>query len=724
MESFFKFTGREEELFELQDIFIKEIIEQKNQKKCLSYLISGHHGVGKTRLIREFLNSLQVDQRIAIHIPRFRKEKHVIEYTCTKDIVKPYQPFIEIQREIELQYKTRRILKNLFMLSISWLPINLHDMIEDLEKLREDLSGGISDDRTAELEVKTHGKFLKMLGRLSSKTPLILYIQNIQWIDSHSLKLLQSLMEDIKGKKLWGMIILEENEDKTSNTDISSIFRRLRDSKKLKSLVLKPLNKGYEIKVMEEAFKPGLFTSAEFDHIYTLSEGNPGLLSRIVEEWINKRWIYFSNNEWKKIEGFENKIKPPIKKLVDLIIVFLQDGEISPREKKLINSNAQEWEISKDVVSNMIDLVLKCRELGYQIDKRVHNGSIAQDAFLALDKNGEKLIIEYIPNGKKLEKEIVPKEIKHPRLLVARDIIKSKEGILIVTNYFEGKTLREMREKADETHIQYVLQIAEQIAEGIAELHRNGLIHGYICPESVIKTSEGEIQITAIDASQLNIAELIDGERYLNYLSYCSPEMIDKKEIDVRSDIFSFGILFFEMLTGELPFKGKNKGEIKQAIRFAILPPFKNIKPFIPLSLQAILSKCLQRTPEDRYQTTKEILKDIHELVPKEWDKNDVDEDKRINKEEIKKEIKRKRKRQWQKVIISIIMSVFTIVAGYYIIKKIKPPILPVKNTVVINNINVTNQSNRPTRLSSEMIRYLIIDDVLQSSNKNIISEE
>ncbi len=723
MESPFPLIGRNDELFQLQDSFLHEIIEEKGQKQSLSYLISGRQGIGKTRLVHEFLNSIQSDQRIALHIPRFQKAKHIIEYNCTKGTSRPYQPFIEIQKEIEVQHKTRRILKNLFMLSISWLPINLHDMIEDFEKLHDDISSGVSEDRKTELEIKTHGKFIKMLIRLSRKTPLFLYIQNIQWIDPSSLKLLQALIEGIQGQTIWGMIILELNDDKTYHSDISIELKRLIDSNKLRRLVLKPLEKGYETTIMGSAFRSGLFTSNEYDHMYTLSEGYPGLLKRYIDGWIDRGWLYIKHGQWEKVDGFESKIKPPIKKLMDLIIVFLQDGEISPREKELINSNAQEWDISEKVVTNMIDLILKCRELGYQVDKRVHTGSITQDAFLAYNSKGEKLVIEYIPDGKSLEKDVVPREINHPRLLPARDIIKSRDGILLVNNYYEGKTLREVREKADESHIQWTLQTAQQVAEGMAELHRNGFIHGYIRPETIIRNTEGEIQLTAIDAEALNVSDLMKSGDYLGYLSYCSPEKIDNKKIDFRSDIFSFGILFYEMLTGEKPFKGKTKGELNQAIRQAVLPPLDEIKPAIPKDIQRILERCLQRNPENRYQNTEELIQDLYEIVPRSMDDSKDQQPEVAAVSDEKKVIKIRKKRLQHSFLLTALILIIAVVV-YIILKHISipSPTPIVDDTVVIEEIKVINKSDNPPKLNSEIIEYLLIDDVLQSSDKNILT--
>jgi len=271
------------------------------------------------------------------------------------------------------------------------------------------------------------------------------------------------------------------------------------------------------------------------------------------------KFLYQDNGIWKKIHGFEERTKPPYQKLLDLIITFLQDKEISAREQNLINNFAQEWTISKETVSSMIDMILKCCELGYEIEGRVHTGSIGRDAFLAYDQERNRSIIEYAPNVPEMDRDISPREVKHLKLLPAKKIIRSGDSLLIVNDYFSGKTLRELRDEAHETDVSNVLRMAVQIAEGLAELHRDNLVYGYLRPEAIIRTDEGEIPVAAIDASQFQFLDSKDREKYLNFLAYQSPEQIDGGKVDFRSDIFLFGALLFEMLTGELPFTGEQR---------------------------------------------------------------------------------------------------------------------------------------------------------------------
>lgn len=710
----FKFINRDDELYQLQQDFITEVIQHK---KCSSYLISGRRGAGKSRLIHEFLNSLEADQRIAVNIPKFRRNVHAIEYACREDGAEPYRPFMEIKDQIERQQKGFRILRYAGMLLISFLPI--HDVVDDLRKLVGEIGRGVTEEAIRSKETATFAKYLRMLKRRSKHIPIVLYIQNIQWIDDHSLKLLQTLIEN--EKSLWGMIILEENETPACNEKTTTIFRRLIDAQKMNRLTLKPMPKGFEIQLLEDRFRPRLFTNIELEHIYTLSEGCPGLLAELTNDWVRKGWIYQENSEWEKIPEFEHKIKVPYQKMLDLLITLLQDGMISPREQLLIDNFAQEWDIDKATVASMIDMIMKSREIGYDIVMRLHRGVLGEDAFLAHDKDMNKFIVEYVTNVAADEKEIVPREVKHPALLASRDIKRCDDGVLIVNDFFEGKTLREVNEEAHESHVMKVLKIAVQVAEGLEELHRNGLIHGYLRPESIIVTADGEIRLSALDASQLKLSETMDTEKYLGIVAYFSPEQVKGEKQGVQSDIFSFGVLLYELLTGERPFTGANRGELKESICYKNHPDLTAIQPPIPIEVQKILEKCLQKNPDDRYQSTKNLLDDLKRLIIESKIDTSAAESSgsHLTVEKVKRTAPSASRRKRMLIPAFAILLIACAAIYYQYFFKNSSWGFAAK-TIVVEPFNVVNESDQAIGALPEMIKYLIIDDLLQSSRENV----
>ena len=703
----FKFYNREQELNLLKKSFLNRTVLNK---KSHSFIIQGRLGVGKTRTIMEFINSIETDKQIHHKIPKFRQSKNVFIYNCQRDNDEPYQAFIELTKRLEEERKKFRILQRIGMLFISLFQI--YDLIDAFEKLSKEINAGESEEAIRLKETKIFNKYIHLLKKRSAKAPIILYVQNVQWIDDHSLKLLQTLIDD--DDSLWGMILLEEDEVGSSKVNVQSVFRELIEENKMNRLALKPLHKGYESAILEQEFGTGFFTTKEYEYIYANSEGCPGRLENLISSWINMGWLYQDGINWKKIAGFEEKIKPPYQRLLDLIITFLQDGVISKREEKLLQSHALEWNIPQEVVTSMIRMIIKAKELGFEIEERLHTGSIGEHAFLAHDKDRNRYILEYISNLENINHDLTPREVKHPHLLPSKDIMFAQDSIFVVNDYYDGKNLKEVNEEAHETRIKDNLKIALQIAEGLAELHRNNYIHGYLRPESIIKKDNGDIKIAAIDASQLLLKEPETDDQYISFASYFSPEQIEGKELTKASDVFSFGILFYELLTGELPFTGKTKSELKQAIRFEPFIPFEFSRLPNHDDIQKILTKCLSKNPAGRYQSALELVEDLEKLVTKPFEPQHLPPEFPIEKSP------KPRKKVASIGIGAIGLVILSVLMILFFIKKSVPKHFQ-KGVVVIQEFKIKNHSSHNNPLKPKILRYLIKDDILQSSSLNVM---
>ncbi|MFH1844907.1 MAG: protein kinase [bacterium] len=716
----FPFCGREKELQELQDAFTERVVKKRGSLQ--SYLVQGRQGIGKSILVRQFIKTILADKVIAARIPRFGPH-NVIEYDCSQRSEAPYSAFMRITKEIQERSRLWRILRRLGMLAIALLP--LHDILDDLEKLRNDInSGAKSDDEIRNEENKIFRNYLKMLRRSSNQAPLIIHIENVQWIDDHSLQLLRALVVD--DEPIWGMIILEENEVTSPNEQAKEVIRKLSGDNMLTRLPLRTMHKGFEIKILKEVFGPDLFTTSEYEYIFILSEGVPGELAKQVHIWTSIGWLFETGDGWQKTTNFENKIRPPLEKLLDLIITVAQDKEISPREQLLVNNFAREWDIEQDVVASMIDLVLKSYKLGYQIEERLHTGSIGQDAFLAFDEDRNRYIVEYLNYPPDRQDQFVPREVNHPKLLSTKCIIRSDDGVLIVSEFCEGNTLRDTKERADEEHIHGVLKMALQIAEGVHGVHKDKLVHGHLRPESIIRTSDGEFRVAAIDAALFDLAESLSEGDFIRHLAYYSPEQIRGEELTPQSDIYSFGTIMYEMLTGELPYPHHSIQDLKHAIQYDPLPTFENSKPAIPRELRSLLQHCLEKDPQERFENTRELLEGLRSLISHRSQVAPVTTPTERPDQPFRPQLPSRAIRRAGVFAAGAIVLAFLVVAG---IRYFKPqPLTPLAGVVLLHPLDqqssgrATRGDAAPSTLTPEMLRYLIADDLIQSTDWSVVT--
>ena len=264
--------------------------------------------------------------------------------------------------------------------------------------------------------------------------------------------------------------------------------------------------------------------------------------------------------------------------------------------------------------------------------------------------------------------------------------------------------------------------MAAQVAEGLAELHRNNLVHGHLRPESIIVTKEGDVRLTGLDAGQFKQPGWSDDVQDIYALSYLSPEQINHSAADSRSDIFSFGVLLYELLTGELPFQGKNRIELSQAIRFDALPPFDHIKARIPIDAQNLISKCLHKDPGQRLQNAGDLVREIQELL---YRSKDIESDANVMQDAVvnggQSSGQKKRK---HRVIIPAIVVISIAVIGYFICKEYFPSQGKVIDVIVLDDIELTSTSQASGRVTPEILEYLLVDDLMQSGDVTVMKND
>jgi serine/threonine protein kinase/tetratricopeptide (TPR) repeat protein len=208
--------------------------------------------------------------------------------------------------------------------------------------------------------------------------------------------------------------------------------------------------------------------------------------------------------------------------------------------------------------------------------------------------------------------------LEHPNICNIHEIDETADDQLyIVMACYEGRTLKEILVGAHpDAPIQsipqnHAISIAIQIAEGLAKAHEKGIIHRDIKPANIFITVDGTVKILDFGLAKLaGQAQLTKDSSTLGTVAYMSPEQLSGKEIDQRSDIWSLGVVLFEMLTGELPFKG----DYEQAIVYAILNEEPKSLEDIPAELRDFFRKALHKNVEDRYQTIEGFLTELNQM--------------------------------------------------------------------------------------------------------------
>ncbi|MBN1997306.1 serine/threonine-protein kinase [candidate division KSB1 bacterium] len=238
--------------------------------------------------------------------------------------------------------------------------------------------------------------------------------------------------------------------------------------------------------------------------------------------------------------------------------------------------------------------------------------------------------------------------INHPNVCVIHDIQEYEDQQFIVMEYIEGKTLGEHIEssKSARLNLDEIIDYAIQIAEALEAAHEKSIIHRDIKSENIMVNSKNQIKVMDFGLAKLKgSAKLTKSSSTVGTIAYMSPEQIQGHDIDARSDIFSFGVVLYEMLTGTLPFKG----DYEAAVTFAILnqppDPVQKYRPDLSSELLHILNRALEKEPENRYQTIRDVLIDLKRL--KRDSQKPADSDLATKIEHVTNGTPHKSKRKW-----------------------------------------------------------------------------
>lgn len=257
----------------------------------------------------------------------------------------------------------------------------------------------------------------------------------------------------------------------------------------------------------------------------------------------------------------------------------------------------------------------------YEIIKNIGEGGMA-NVYLAYDTILDRRVAIKVLRGdlsndekfvRRFQREALSaSSLSHPNIVEMYDVGEDDGIYYIVMEYIEGKTLKQLIKKRGSLTISEAIDIMLQLTDGISHAHDSYIIHRDLKPQNILIKEDGTIKITDFGiAMALNSTQLTQTNSVMGSVHYLPPEQASGKGSTIRSDIYSMGILFYELLTGSLPFKGDNAVEIALKQMRDDIPSIRKKNPVIPQSVENVVLKATAKNPKNRYTDAKEMHADL-----------------------------------------------------------------------------------------------------------------